>query len=177
MVRGRAKWPGNMKRDEEHYRQFIEGSKTPEGTEAYLKEWGSRFAFSPGTDRQNWWGSFTGNQHKIRTSCHKNILLQNYWFVWLPGWWKGRKHGFYRNGNPYAGRQPGAKHARPQSYSYFWVWRNRGPFWKKLPLAVGDMRTFNKGIAASGICDIMETAQRGFVEFGFFGRCPNWCLW
>ena len=36
-------WPGEMagkyERDEEHYRQFIEGSKTPEGTEAYLKEW------------------------------------------------------------------------------------------------------------------------------------------
>ncbi len=36
-------WPGEMagkyERDEDHYRQFIEGSKTPEGTEAYLKEW------------------------------------------------------------------------------------------------------------------------------------------
>ncbi|MCK5342893.1 MAG: 3-oxoacid CoA-transferase, partial [Candidatus Heimdallarchaeota archaeon] len=27
----------------------------------------------------------------------------------------------------------------------------------------------NKGIAASGICDIMETSQRGFIEFGFLG--------
>ncbi len=44
-----------------------------------------------------------------------------------------------------------------------------GAVLEKLPLAVGDMRTFNKGIAASGICDIMETAQRGFVEFGFLG--------
>lgn len=44
-----------------------------------------------------------------------------------------------------------------------------GAILEKLPLAVGDMRTFNKGIAASGICDIMETAQRGFVEFGFLG--------
>ncbi|GAB4323124.1 MAG: CoA-transferase subunit beta [Bacteroidales bacterium] len=40
---------------------------------------------------------------------------------------------------------------------------------EKLPLAVGDMRTYNKGVAASGICDIMETAQRGFIEFGFLG--------
>jgi len=39
----------------------------------------------------------------------------------------------------------------------------------KLPLAVGDMRTFNRGLAAAGICDIMETAQRGFVEYGFLG--------
>lgn len=40
---------------------------------------------------------------------------------------------------------------------------------EKLPLAVGDMRTYNKGLAAAGICDIMETAQRGFVEYGFLG--------
>ena len=40
---------------------------------------------------------------------------------------------------------------------------------EKLPLAVGDMRTFNKALHASGICDIMETAQRGFVEYGFLG--------
>ena len=44
-----------------------------------------------------------------------------------------------------------------------------GAILEKLPLAVGDMRTYNKALAASGICDIMETAQRGFVEFGFLG--------
>ncbi|MEZ5198893.1 MAG: hypothetical protein R2764_21705 [Bacteroidales bacterium] len=41
-----------------------------------------------------------------------------------------------------------------------------GAVLEKLPLAVGDMRTYNKGIAASGICDIMETSQRGFIEYG-----------
>lgn len=40
---------------------------------------------------------------------------------------------------------------------------------EKLPLAVGDMRTFNKALVASSICDIMETAQRGFIEYGFIG--------
>ena len=44
-----------------------------------------------------------------------------------------------------------------------------GAILEKLPLAVGDMRTYNKGIAASGICDIMETSQRGFIEDGFLG--------
>ena len=44
-----------------------------------------------------------------------------------------------------------------------------GAILEKLPLAVGDMRTYNKAVAASGICDVMETAQRGFVEFGFLG--------
>lgn len=44
-----------------------------------------------------------------------------------------------------------------------------GAVLEKLPLAVGDMRTFNKAVHASGICDIMEAAQRGFVEYGFLG--------
>jgi len=40
---------------------------------------------------------------------------------------------------------------------------------KQLPLGVGDSRTFHKAYAASGICDIMETAARGFVDYGFLG--------
>ncbi len=40
---------------------------------------------------------------------------------------------------------------------------------EKLPLAVGDMRTFNKAMVASSICEVMETAQRGFIEYGFIG--------
>ena len=44
-----------------------------------------------------------------------------------------------------------------------------GAILEKLPLAVGDTRTFNKALHATGICDIMETAQRGHVEFGFLG--------
>ena len=38
-----------------------------------------------------------------------------------------------------------------------------------LPRAVGEARTFYRAVAASGICDIMETAQRGFIEYGFLG--------
>ncbi|MEO0100471.1 MAG: CoA-transferase [candidate division WOR-3 bacterium] len=44
-----------------------------------------------------------------------------------------------------------------------------GPSLEKLPLGVGDSRTFHRAIAAMGICDIMETAQRGFIEYGFLG--------
>ncbi|MEO0085619.1 MAG: CoA-transferase [candidate division WOR-3 bacterium] len=40
---------------------------------------------------------------------------------------------------------------------------------RQLPLGVGDSRTFHKAYAASGICDIMETAARGFVDYGFLG--------
>jgi len=38
-----------------------------------------------------------------------------------------------------------------------------------LPLAVGDMRTYNLGLMATGICDIMEAGQCGFVDYGFLG--------
>jgi glutaconate CoA-transferase, subunit B len=44
-----------------------------------------------------------------------------------------------------------------------------GAILEKLPLAVGDMRTYNRALHAGGICDIMESAQRGFVEYGFLG--------
>jgi glutaconate CoA-transferase, subunit B len=39
----------------------------------------------------------------------------------------------------------------------------------KLPRAVGGSRTFERGLAASGLCDIMETAARGFIDYGFIG--------
>lgn len=39
----------------------------------------------------------------------------------------------------------------------------------RLPHGVGDSRTFNRAVAASGITDVMEAAQRGFVEYGFLG--------
>ncbi len=44
-----------------------------------------------------------------------------------------------------------------------------GAILDQLPLAVGERRTFHRALAASGILDIVETAQRGFVEYGFLG--------
>lgn len=44
-----------------------------------------------------------------------------------------------------------------------------GAILEDLPLAVGEARTFHKGLYAAGICDAMETAQRGFVDYGFLG--------
>ncbi len=44
-----------------------------------------------------------------------------------------------------------------------------GAIFEDLPLAVGGENTFHRGLAASGICDIVETAQRGFIEYGFLG--------
>lgn len=44
-----------------------------------------------------------------------------------------------------------------------------GAILEDLPLAVGGENTFHKALVASGICDIVETAQRGFIEYGFLG--------
>ncbi len=44
-----------------------------------------------------------------------------------------------------------------------------GAILEQLPLAVGGECTFHRAVAASGICDIVETAQRGFIEYGFLG--------
>jgi glutaconate CoA-transferase subunit B len=46
---------------------------------------------------------------------------------------------------------------------------------EKLPRAVGESRTFYKAVSASGICDIMETAARGFIDFGFLGGAQIDC--
>jgi glutaconate CoA-transferase subunit B len=44
-----------------------------------------------------------------------------------------------------------------------------GAILDELPLAVGERRSFHRALAATGILDIVETAQRGFVEYGFLG--------
>lgn len=44
-----------------------------------------------------------------------------------------------------------------------------GAILEELPRAVGEARTFHKAISAQGICDSMETAQRGFIDYGFLG--------
>lgn len=45
----------------------------------------------------------------------------------------------------------------------------QGAIMEELPRAVGEARTFHKGVSASGICEAMETAQRGFIDYGFLG--------
>ena len=43
------------------------------------------------------------------------------------------------------------------------------PLLPTMPISVGDSRTFYKAVMASGMCDIMETAQRGMVDYTFLG--------
>jgi glutaconate CoA-transferase subunit B len=44
-----------------------------------------------------------------------------------------------------------------------------GAILEELPIAVGGQRTFHRAVSASGLLEIVETAQRGFVEYGFLG--------
>ena len=50
-----------------------------------------------------------------------------------------------------------------------------GAILENLPRAVGEARTFHKALCASGICDTMETAQRGFIDYGFLGGAQIDC--
>jgi glutaconate CoA-transferase subunit B len=38
-----------------------------------------------------------------------------------------------------------------------------------MPISVGDSRTFYRGLVATSMADIMETCQRGFVDYTFLG--------
>jgi glutaconate CoA-transferase subunit B len=44
-----------------------------------------------------------------------------------------------------------------------------GAILEHLPMAVGGAGTFHHALAAAGICDVMEAAQRGFIDYGFIG--------
>src|SRR5262245_11626110 len=38
-----------------------------------------------------------------------------------------------------------------------------------MPISVGDSRTFHRALMASSMADIMETCQRGFIDYTFLG--------
>ncbi|MCL4394118.1 MAG: 3-oxoacid CoA-transferase [Chloroflexi bacterium] len=50
-----------------------------------------------------------------------------------------------------------------------------GAILESLPRAVGEARTFHKAVCASGICETMEMAQRGFIDYGFLGGAQIDC--
>jgi glutaconate CoA-transferase subunit B len=44
-----------------------------------------------------------------------------------------------------------------------------GPNLPRMPISVGDSRTFYRGLMATGMLDVMETCQRGLVDYCFLG--------
>ena len=43
------------------------------------------------------------------------------------------------------------------------------PLLPTMPISVGDSRTFYKAVMASGMCEIMDSCQRGIVDYTFLG--------
>src|SRR5207249_5462516 len=44
-----------------------------------------------------------------------------------------------------------------------------GPLLPRMPISVGDSRTFCRALMATSMADIMETCQRGLVDYTFLG--------
>lgn len=44
-----------------------------------------------------------------------------------------------------------------------------GPLLPRMPISVGDSRTFYRGLMATSMDDVMETCQRGMVDYTFLG--------
>lgn len=44
-----------------------------------------------------------------------------------------------------------------------------GPILPSMPISVGDSRTFNKGLIAASMAEIMDACQRGLVDYTFLG--------
>src|SRR5438094_7080614 len=44
-----------------------------------------------------------------------------------------------------------------------------GPLLPRMPISVGDSRTFYRGLMATSMADIMETCQRGMIDYTFLG--------
>lgn len=75
---------------------------------------------------------------------------------------------FIGTGIPMLAAMLAAKTSAPNVVPVF-EFGGTGAILEDLPRAVGEARTYHKGISALGICDMMETAQRGFVDYGFLG--------
>jgi len=44
-----------------------------------------------------------------------------------------------------------------------------GPLLPTMPISVGDSRTFYRGLMATSMADVMETCQRGLIDYTFLG--------
>ncbi len=62
-----------------------------------------------------------------------------------------------------------AKRMHAPNLVTFFEFGGVAPDLAELPHGVGGSRTYHRGLAALGICDVMETAARGLIEYGFLG--------
>jgi glutaconate CoA-transferase subunit B len=71
-------------------------------------------------------------------------------------------------GAPCAASMLAQKNSAPNSTLMFEA-GGIGPLLPKMPISVGDSRTFYQGLMATSMGDVMETCQRGLVDYTFLG--------
>ena len=81
---------------------------------------------------------------------------------------ENRKMAFIGTGVPMLAAALAKKHHAPGLMAVF-EFGGTDPALDALPLNVGAQQTFQRGISAVGLAEVMEAAQRGFLEYGFLG--------
>jgi len=71
-------------------------------------------------------------------------------------------------GVPCAGAMLAQRTAAPNLVIFFEA-GGVAPQLPTMPISVGDSRTFHRGLMATSMADIMETAQRGMIDYTFLG--------
>ncbi len=81
---------------------------------------------------------------------------------------ENRKMAFIGTGVPMLAAALAKRHHAPGLMAVF-EFGGTDPVLDSLPLNVGAQQTFQRGIAAVSLAEVMEAAQRGFLEYGFLG--------
>ena len=81
---------------------------------------------------------------------------------------ENRKMAFIGTGVPMLSASLAKKHHAPDLMAVF-EFGGTDPVLDSLPLNVGAQQTFQCGISAISLPEVMEAAQRGFLEYGFLG--------
>src|SRR5262245_25050721 len=62
-----------------------------------------------------------------------------------------------------------AQHTHAPSLAVFFEAGGVAPQLPTMPISVGDSRTFYRGLMATSMADVMETCQRGLIDYTFLG--------
>jgi glutaconate CoA-transferase subunit B len=81
---------------------------------------------------------------------------------------ENRKMAFIGTGVPMLAAALAKKHHAPGLMAVF-EFGGTDPALDSLPLNVGAQQTFQRGVSAISLAEVMEAAQRGFLEYGFLG--------
>ena len=82
---------------------------------------------------------------------------------------RGRRHRRRGYRRALRCRHAGAEDALAEPHHYVRGRAASRPILPAMPISVGDSRTFHRAIMASSMPEIMETCQRGMVDYTFLG--------